>query len=57
MRESSNKKNECPFCRKNPFKESKMNKIVKNALDIMEVQCTLKCKEKLKMENLEKHLA
>jgi len=48
--------NSCPLCRDNPFKETKMNKVVRNTLNNIEITCPDCLNQKLKMEDLEKHL-
>jgi len=52
------KKISCPNCKKSPFKDLDIHKSVKNNYNNIEIKCPLECsnEEKLKMDNLEKHL-
>lgn len=57
LNETLHKSDRCPLCREAPFKETKVNKTVRNTLNSIEFLCPLDCKEKLNMENLAKHFS
>jgi len=46
----------CPHCRAKPFKESRINRFVKNMLNNIVIVCPSGCEEKFIYENLIKHL-
>jgi len=55
LNETLSKCDRCPLCREAPFKESKVNKTVRNTLNSIEFLCPLNCTEKLSLENIAKH--
>ncbi len=49
------KNNFCPNCKSGHFKERSINKLIRNFLNNIEIECPLDCKESFKYQFLDKH--
>jgi len=49
-------KNQCPACNESPFVARKINKIINQTINDLELRCPYGCNQIIKYENIESHL-